>query len=50
MKKYIITGLLLTAITAVTGCSNQAGMSQNMTELDEKKNCGRAMTQRAKCN
>ena len=49
MKKYI-TGLLLTTIIAVTGCSNQAGMSQSQTEPDEKKNCGRAMTQRAKCN
>ena len=48
--KYIIAVCFLTKIIAVTGCSNQAGMSQNQTEPDEKKKCGRAMTQRAKCN
>jgi hypothetical protein len=48
--KHIITGLLLTTMIAVTGCSNQTAMSQTQTASDEKKNCGRAMTQRAKCN
>tara|TARA_B110000444_G_C18697115_1_gene527126 strand:- start:47 stop:196 length:150 start_codon:yes stop_codon:yes gene_type:complete len=48
--KLIITGLLLTTIIAVTGCANQTGMSQSQTEPDGKKSCGRAMTQRAKCN
>jgi hypothetical protein len=48
--KHVITVYFLTTIIALTGCSNQAGMSQNKTELDEKENCGRAMTQRAKCN
>jgi hypothetical protein len=48
--KHIITGLLLTLMIGLQGCTILRTDAEDQVEVDQKKNCGRAMTQRTKCD
>ena len=48
--KHIITGLLLTLMIGSAGFAVVKTDTQKKVEVGQKKNCGRAMTQRAKCD
>ena len=48
-KKQIITGLLLALMIGCSGCAVVKTDTKEQVEVGQKKNCGRAMTQRTKC-
>ena len=48
--RNIITGLLLLLMIGSSGCAVVKTDTQEQVEVGQKKNCGRAMTQRAKCD
>lgn len=48
--RNIIVGLLLTLMLGSSGCAVVKTDTQEQVEVGQKKNCGRAMTQRAKCD
>ena len=48
--KHVIAGLLLSLIIiGLPGCTVVKTGAEDQIEVDQKKNCGRAMTQRTKC-
>lgn len=48
--RNIITGLLLTLMINSSGCTVVKADAQDQVEVGQKQNCGRAMTQRTKCD
>jgi hypothetical protein len=48
--KQITTGLLLSLMIGLSGCTVVKIKAEDQVEVDQKKNCGRAMTQRTKCD
>jgi hypothetical protein len=48
--RNIITGLLLLLMIGLQGCTILRTDAEDQVEVDQKKNCGRAMTQRTKCD
>ena len=48
--KQITTGLLLSLMIGLSGCTIVKIKSEDQVEVDQKKNCDRAMTQRTKCD
>ena len=47
--KHVIAGLLLSLMIGLQGCTVVKTDAKDQVEVDQKKNCGRAMTQRTKC-
>lgn len=47
--KHIITGLLLLLMIDLSGCTVVKTDALVQAEVGQKKNCGRVMTQRTKC-
>jgi hypothetical protein len=48
--KHIILGLLLSLMIGLQGCTILRNDAEDQVEVDQKKNCGKAMTQRTKCD
>ena len=48
--KNNITGLLFMLMIGSSGCAVVKTDTQEQVEVGQKKSCGRAMTQRAKCD
>ena len=48
--KQITTGLLLSLMIGLSGCTVVKIKAEDQVDVDQKKNCGRAMTQRTKCD
>ena len=48
--KQITTGLLLSLMIGFSGCTVVKIKAEDQVEVDQKKNSGRAMTQRTKCD
>jgi hypothetical protein len=47
--KHVIAGLLLSLMIGLQGCTVVKTDAEDQVEVDQKKNTGRAMTQRTKC-
>ena len=48
--KHVITGLLLLLMIGLQGCTVVKTDAEDQVEVVQKKNCGRAMTQRTNCD
>ena len=48
--KHVITSLLLSLMIGLQGCTVVKTDADDQVEVGQKKNCGRAMTQRTKCD